>query len=895
MEEQDPNQEENKNKTLDSIGKKAKNEASKLAKKAVKFIIAKLAIPVAIILGIVVVISACYYLIHNIILQNLKNAISNFFEGFKIEARTSLDVSDEDVKNLKQIINDMGYTLEDLSMKENDATTDKYLKTFLEAELVTYYPEIGAGGTQGIIKVYRTDGINERTQMQYIKQTDFESRVQMGLEYKNVKSAKEYYNSNIKNFFYIDDNDKLMHIATWTSTEGDTEETFGIGNKTVNYGKTVEKYAMPIEVPISLTLLTQNPEYVYQFLMKEVMGKDPATGNKLTEEEWNRQIDITIQDTITEDILESNYVYNIREYKDGNNNGLVAENERTRTKTIKTYTTKANIQITKADTWMMYLNVFDSAQAKTEYPLGQNPGLKAVSGYPSEIANPVRPSRTEVIEIPSNTVGASNSAAISQAPVKTETHTYTYSAEDIRLWEKQTINTAQWQEGAVEINQEKLNEKAQRIIAAWDVKYEHPISKGMMAPGDSFKSAPEWLFELLSGSRTQKQKEIFKYLVYVYTGKNYGVTQLDQSIYKEDINITLSTQADIIVDTTKSESKIVITEKEKLISAIKKCYNGKVRTNLVNQADIFIEMQKKYNVNAVFAMAVAITESSAGTNWDLISSSTYNWYSIQGTYNGNSYTDKNGTKWRKYPNSGAAITDFGKLIAEGSPYFKAGNYTVRTIGEKYCSPPESWISSVMGHMQKIYSAMDIDISLIYTDEDGNPIIGDESGYDGTYFAPGEPGEQYMLGGNYTWKYTDEQGRTFTVMNAKKLGHIGDCVNDAYKVVSSGLGKTVYNGNQIKSVGNQNWNIGHTPQLTASEKRGVLDEVAKGNIVILKVQGGYYSNNSHHAIIILDIVGDQVLVADPYITYYSGKTDGWMSINTFYERALNYAYGYRVYK
>ena len=122
--------------------------------------------------------------------------------------------------------------------------------------------------------------------------------------------------------------------------------------------------------------------------------------------------------------------------------------------------------------------------------------------------------------------------------------------------------------------------------------------------------------------------------------------------------------------------------------------------NIKNNAQAFIDMQEKYQVNAVFAACATIAESSGGTNWDLISPDTYNWFSIKGSYNGSS-----SGVWRKYPNFAAAVDDFGDLIAVSGPYYAENRYKVSEIGPIY-NPGGTWGEDVAKLMTAMYERGD---------------------------------------------------------------------------------------------------------------------------------------------------------------------------------------------
>lgn len=179
---------------------------------------------------------------------------------------------------------------------------------------------------------------------------------------------------------------------------------------------------------------------------------------------------------------------------------------------------------------------------------------------------------------------------------------------------------------------------------------------------------------------------------------------------------------DYVVNTAISEEAIIITDKDLLVNAINSLgYSDQAKYNLTSNIDAFLKVQEQYNVNAVFAMAVTVAESSAGSNWELIDSSTYNWCSLKvgSSWTGETYTDTKGTVWRKYGNFQEAIYDFGNLISTSSYYFGGENYTVSSIAPSYCN--EQWGTRVIEVMTDIFEACGIDTSG-YIDISGSEIL-----------------------------------------------------------------------------------------------------------------------------------------------------------------------------
>lgn len=68
---------------------------------------------------------------------------------------------------------------------------------------------------------------------------------------------------------------------------------------------------------------------------------------------------------------------------------------------------------------------------------------------------------------------------------------------------------------------------------------------------------------------------------------------------------------DYNVNTKSPEASPVIND----ITTLKKAFSGyPTNTKLLAEAQSFLDMQTKYNVNAIFAAAVSIVETTAGTN-----------------------------------------------------------------------------------------------------------------------------------------------------------------------------------------------------------------------------------------------------------------------------------------
>lgn len=240
-----------------------------------------------------------------------------------------------------------------------------------------------------------------------------------------------------------------------------------------------------------------------------------------------------------------------------------------------------------------------------------------------------------------------------------------------------------------------------------DIKYED-LYGAESAPGKLLENGAEMLFDLLEASENSAPlADVMRYILYVYTGNDYGVTNFSQlNIISGDSQIFGN---DFNVHVDQGDPEFVLDKATILATIDKMGYSNKAKTNLKGAIDSFIKIQNENKVNAVFAIAVTIVESSGGTAWAAIAPHTHNWMSVTGSYNGQTYKNpasKNPRSWRVYPSFSVATEDFGNLIANGSYYFKAGKYTVRTIAETYCNA--SWGESIMSEMSKFYNAAGVD-------------------------------------------------------------------------------------------------------------------------------------------------------------------------------------------
>lgn len=220
------------------------------------------------------------------------------------------------------------------------------------------------------------------------------------------------------------------------------------------------------------------------------------------------------------------------------------------------------------------------------------------------------------------------------------------------------------------------------------------------APGSDLVSAPDMFFEILAGNtKTANLENTMRYIMYRMTGEDYGVTNFNSALNSRS---SRSVGSDYKV----TDQSIFIADVNKLKDAIRALnIGGQAEQNLLNNADGFIQMQQTYHINAAFAVSVAILESNAGTTWAAVDSSTYNWCSVHGSYNGQSL---NG--WRKYSSFNEATKDFGDYIANSGQDY-SDKSAISQIAPKYCEEAaEAWEESVRTYMKKLLQGAGVDLS-----------------------------------------------------------------------------------------------------------------------------------------------------------------------------------------
>ena len=488
-------------------------------KKVRRTILVILLIPIVVIVAIAASVFAIFDKIGDAI-QGVIDSIINFFNPEE-EWDGTIEVSDEDVQAIIESIKSQNIDLDDLKLLGDLDTTglteeeieekkkeaqEKYIKKFFEAELTTstlYANKTKvAGKTYGTVYVYRTlDGqdTENATLLTYMSYKEMEEKATKG----KIDSIKKYYS--------IDSGGKLV-IPEWKTTttynpdalivtkNSSTEVTL----KHVDYRSAISQYTTPTTFFIYLAMVSQNPEFV----------------SAVTELVKDSKIDLTIIDTITTetDSVEESYTLNeIKADRTRNSKNL------TESITTETTTHTPSPQITYVKTWFCEQEIKCSSETVTD-------------ADETEVVE-----KEDEPEPPASDTGKvtwkTNQKTTTTKSVKRTIYKETYRSDVTdRTGEKgdQGVTTDSFKNDKKEVKDDfKLDENS-RFLGLIDNKFRIPNSKRYEAAGvNNLKSGATWLFGLLQKDyKLQNLEQVMRLVMQKYTGKDYGVSNLDWDIFE---------------------------------------------------------------------------------------------------------------------------------------------------------------------------------------------------------------------------------------------------------------------------------------------------------------------------------------------------------------------------
>lgn len=357
------------------------------------------------------------------------------------------------------------------------------------------------------------------------------------------------------------------------------------------------------------------------------------------------------------------------------------------------------------------------------------------------------------------------------------------------------------------------------------------------------------------------------------------------------------------------DSSLFITDVETLKKALAGYSKG---DKLIAHAQELLDMQNKYQVNALFAAAVCIEETGGGYTGNAINYTgrvnpkngkvytavgSYqgemwnNWFNqktTSTTHYGIIYNGEGENHYRIFPSVFDSIDAFGDNIANGSYYYKANLYTVDAIGHTYCpnntaypTQGDNWVNRVMAQIVKFYSVAGIDMSP-YTNT-----------------TAGAGGMTGAAGAGYRGIYTTKSGKTFVEYlqysgpwaektYADGTMHHKGCSVASVAVILSGYGIDKNpedirpkDGSLISIAGVLQENGLKVNTVKKPSATQVLNHLYKGDAIIIYAGGkekgysGQWSDKTGHYFPVLEANGYQGYVSN----VGSSTKTGWFNIET----------------
>lgn len=543
-----PNQQQNIQDTKDAVkdgANLAKNVASgnylgaikdglKLLenKKVRKTILIAVLIPIIVIVAIAGSLFAIFDKVGSGI-QSIVDGILNFFTINNKDWDGSITISDEQIDQIIEGIEDMGFDMDDLYLmgdidyntfdkesEEYKETIRKYIRKFFEAQATTEtpYANLGEknGKTYGSVYIYRMDEKGTSTILTYMNYSN-EDRTDGMIKYDG-KIVSESELKKIKKYFSIDDNGDLV-IPAWSKID----ETTTVNLKHINYKNIISQYTTPMNFYIYLAMIVQNPEFV----------------SAVTELVKDSKINITLFDNVNEITEKETYSYT------ENEKGTIVVTlqgrdvihqvdtsySQTKETTTKTSMTNPIPQITYVKTWFCEQTVeyvIDDTGWKEQVPTILNKdndeSLKDEQGP------------TEDGEIPKNEVVTWKTNQQIVTEISTRTVTYKESTRSDVI--DKTGNKGD--QGVKNVDSKrrvpsnyKIDENT-TFLGLMDDYFKIPNTNHYEAVAKTnLVTGAEWLFGLLQkDARLQTLEQIMRYIMYKYTGQDYGVTELDWKMFE---------------------------------------------------------------------------------------------------------------------------------------------------------------------------------------------------------------------------------------------------------------------------------------------------------------------------------------------------------------------------
>lgn len=225
---------------------------------------------------------------------------------------------------------------------------------------------------------------------------------------------------------------------------------------------------------------------------------------------------------------------------------------------------------------------------------------------------------------------------------------------------------------------------------------------------DMINSVDLWLFEMMEENEsTINLLDIVKYLLYIYDGTNYGVTELDLSIFEPDEFITATGGGSALWNNDITKDEFISTVKNYIVpsgSGKYGTYKWGYERYFIPNAENFYDIATSYGLDPRFIFCIGIHESEFGTS--AIANEKGNFFGWNAN-DSNPYGDAS---------SFYDMSDGIETVCKGlKQYITPGTWqykgivekgydptTIEGIGSLYASDP-NWANAVINHMRNKFN------------------------------------------------------------------------------------------------------------------------------------------------------------------------------------------------
>lgn len=553
----------------------------KVRNKRIRNTIIQMLAPIIIIILLAGSIFAIFGSVFDTVKEVITGVIESIIDVFDGDVTDKpIEITDEQVDTIINSIEDLGVSAEDLKLlgdydenatdEEKQEELRKYIREFYKAQLVTetlnyHHKENTDTDTYGAVYIYRGTDRSNREELEYISYQDMQE-----LQRSGDPSATKYFTIDSSGNLLIAYNNQTI-VSTGYSLDGLGEPSIesNIVFTTVDYRSAISQYTTKMNFLISLTMISQNPEFA------------AAVADLIK----NSRIEISVMDKTTTRVRTEIHSYTLNE-KEEDSDEIKSYDDLTYITRTTNVSTEPSINVTYVNTWFCEQSI----------------AYEQINEGPTEISNV--------------TVNGENGSEengeeqwITNHTINTietvETVKYLGKAEDVTFTLGQRGDAQRYANGEIE---------EPTFIGLMETEFRIPYSKRTAEAGSNLVSGAEMLFSLLQKDPELENIEtIMRYALYIYSGRDYGVTSLDGSIFEiRDLSVITTVGNLSAFGTTLTREEFIQMATDYGNTLNSSDYNTYIVPYLGDFYDI--ATSSEYNVNPALVLAHACLETSFGSS-----------------------------------------------------------------------------------------------------------------------------------------------------------------------------------------------------------------------------------------------------------------------------------------